>query len=216
MPVARAREALEAREAERMLDKEAVTTEAIRRVEETGIVFLDELDKIVGVGNTQGPDVSRGGVQRDLLPLVEGCTVQTRYGPVRTDHVLFIGAGAFHNARPEDLIPELQGRFPLRVTLKPLKVVDFARILTEPEHSLTKQYKAMLRGGRRDLRFTPDASGDRGAAPPEHGEERHRRAPAAHGARAVARARCPSRRGAGPRGVTRRSCSSARGDDLDD
>ena len=150
MPVARAREA------ERMLDKEAVTTEAIRRVEETGIVFLDELDKIVGVGNTQGPDVSRGGVQRDLLPLVEGCTVQTRYGPVRTDHVLFIGAGAFHNARPEDLIPELQGRFPLRVTLQPLKADDFARILTEPENSLTKQYKALLKVDGVDLEFTAD------------------------------------------------------------
>ncbi|HKQ20308.1 MAG TPA: ATP-dependent protease ATPase subunit HslU, partial [Candidatus Eisenbacteria bacterium] len=156
MPVARAREALEAREGDRMLDKEAVTAEAIRRVEETGIVFLDELDKIVGVGTTQGPDVSRGGVQRDLLPLVEGCTVQTRYGPVRTDHVLFIGAGAFHNARPEDLIPELQGRFPLRVTLEPLKSGDFERILTEPEHSLVKQYKALLKVDGVDLDFTPD------------------------------------------------------------
>jgi len=156
MPVARAREALEAREAERLLDKEAVTAEAIRRVEETGIVFLDELDKVVGAATTHGPDVSRGGVQRDLLPLVEGCTVQTRYGPVRTDHVLFIGAGAFHNARPEDLIPELQGRFPLRVTLDPLKADDFARILTEPEHSLVKQYGAMLATDGVDLEFTPD------------------------------------------------------------
>lgn len=156
MPVARAREALEAREAERMLDKEAVTAEAIRRVEETGIVFIDEMDKIVGVGTTQGPDVSRGGVQRDLLPLVEGCTIQTRYGPVRTDHVLFIGAGAFHNARPEDLIPELQGRFPLRVTLQPLKSDDFSRILVEPENSLVKQYKALLKVDGVDLEFTPD------------------------------------------------------------
>ncbi|HEX5137693.1 MAG TPA: ATP-dependent protease ATPase subunit HslU [Planctomycetota bacterium] len=156
MPVARAREALETREAERLLDKEAVTAEAIRRVEESGIVFLDEMDKIVGAATTHGPDVSRGGVQRDLLPLVEGCTVQTRYGPVRTNHVLFIGAGAFHNARPEDLIPELQGRFPLRVTLDPLKADDFARILTEPENSLVKQYAAMLAVDGVDLQFTPD------------------------------------------------------------
>jgi ATP-dependent HslUV protease ATP-binding subunit HslU len=156
MPVARAREALEAREAERLLDKEAVNAEAIRRVEETGIVFLDEMDKIVGAATTHGPDVSRGGVQRDLLPLVEGCTVQTRYGPVRTDHVLFIAAGAFHNARPEDLIPELQGRFPLRVTLEPLKADDFARILIEPENSLVKQYRAMLAVDGVDLEFTPD------------------------------------------------------------
>jgi ATP-dependent HslUV protease ATP-binding subunit HslU len=156
MPVARAREALEAREAERLLDKEAVTAEAIRRVEETGIVFLDELDKIVGAATTHGPDVSRGGVQRDLLPLVEGCTVQTRYGPVRTNHVLFIGAGAFHNARPEDLIPELQGRFPLRVTLHPLAADDFARILVEPENSLARQYRELMRVDGVDLEFTPD------------------------------------------------------------
>jgi ATP-dependent HslUV protease ATP-binding subunit HslU len=139
-----------------MLDKEAVQAEALRRVEETGIVFIDELDKIVGAATTHGPDVSRGGVQRDLLPLVEGCTVQTRYGPVRTDHVLFIGAGAFHNARPEDLIPELQGRFPLRVTLQPLKADDFARILTEPENSLVKQYRALLKVDGVDLEFTQD------------------------------------------------------------
>jgi ATP-dependent HslUV protease ATP-binding subunit HslU len=156
LPVARAREAIEAREAERLLDKEVVTREALRRVEETGIVFIDELDKIVGVGGTQGPDVSRGGVQRDLLPLVEGCTIQTRYGPVRTDHVLFIGAGAFHNARPEDLIPELQGRFPLRVALEPLGAEDFVRILSEPENSLAKQYRALLAVDGVDLEFTPD------------------------------------------------------------
>jgi ATP-dependent HslUV protease ATP-binding subunit HslU len=156
MTVERAREALEGREADRLLDKEAIVREAIRRVEQSGIVFLDELDKVVGVGGGSGPDVSRGGVQRDLLPLVEGCTVQTRHGPVRTDHILFIAAGAFHHARPEDLIPELQGRFPLRVALAPLGAADFVKILTEPEHSLTKQYKALLGTDGVDLRFTPD------------------------------------------------------------
>jgi len=156
MTVERARAALVQREAGRLLDREVIVREAIRRAEESGIVFLDELDKVVGAGNASGPDVSRGGVQRDLLPLVEGCTVQTRYGPVRTDHVLFIAAGAFHHARPEDLIPELQGRFPLRVSLEPLGSEDFARILTEPEHSLTKQYKALLGTDGVDLSFTPD------------------------------------------------------------
>jgi ATP-dependent HslUV protease ATP-binding subunit HslU len=125
-------------------------------VEESGIVFLDELDKVVAAEGAQGPDVSRGGVQRDLLPLVEGCTVQTRYGPVRTDHVLFIAAGAFHHASPEDLMPELQGRFPLRVSLQPLSADDFARILTEPEHALTKQYRALLGTDGVEITFTGD------------------------------------------------------------
>jgi ATP-dependent HslUV protease ATP-binding subunit HslU len=156
MTVARAREALEQREAETLVDKEAIVREAIRRVEQTGIVFIDELDKVVGADGGQGPDVSRGGVQRDLLPLVEGCTVQTRHGAVRTDHVLFIAAGAFHQARPEDLIPELQGRFPLRVSLDPLDADDFVRILTEPENALTKQYAALLATDGVDLTFTPD------------------------------------------------------------
>jgi len=156
LTVARAREALESKEAEGLLDKETVVREAIRRVEESGIVFLDELDKVVGADGSQGPDVSRGGVQRDLLPLVEGCTVQTRHGPVRTDHILFIAAGAFHQARPEDLIPELQGRFPLRVTLSPLDADDFARILTEPESSLTRQYQALLGTDGVELDFRPD------------------------------------------------------------
>ena len=156
MPVARAREALEQREADTLLDKEAVVREAIRRVEQTGIVFIDELDKVVGADGGQGPDVSRGGVQRDLLPLVEGCTVQTRHGAVRTDHVLFIAAGAFHQARPEDLIPELQGRFPLRVSLDTLGADDFVRILTEPENALTKQYAALLATDGVDLAFTGD------------------------------------------------------------
>jgi ATP-dependent HslUV protease ATP-binding subunit HslU len=144
MTVARARAALEQKEGEALLDREAILREGIRRVEETGIVFLDEIDKVMSAPGGQGPDVSRGGVQRDLLPLVEGCTVATRHGPVRTDHVLFIAAGAFHHAKPEDLMPELQGRFPLRVTLHPLDSEQFARILTEPENSLVRQYQALL------------------------------------------------------------------------
>jgi len=156
MTVARAREALIEREAGRLLDKEVIVREAIRRAEETGIVFLDELDKVVAVGGSGGPDVSRGGVQRDLLPLVEGCTVQTRHGPVRTNHVLFIAAGAFHDTAVEDLMPELQGRFPLAVTLQPLKGDDFVRILTEPESSLTRQYEALLKTDGVDLEFTKD------------------------------------------------------------
>ncbi len=152
--IARAREALVQKEADSLLDREGIVREAIRRVEESGIVFLDELDKVVGAGGGHGPDVSRGGVQRDLLPLVEGCTIQTRHGPVRTDHVLFIAAGAFHKAKPEDLMPELQGRFPLRVTLDALGAEDFVRILTEPEHSLVRQYQALLATDGVDLSVT--------------------------------------------------------------
>jgi len=155
LPIARARHVLEAREAENLIDHDECVREGIRRAEHLGIVFLDELDKVVAAEGA-GPDVSRGGVQRDLLPLVEGCTVQTRYGPVSTQHVLFIAAGAFHHARPEDLMPELQGRFPLRVTLDSLDAGDFARILTEPEHSLTRQYRALLGTDGVDVEFTPD------------------------------------------------------------
>ena len=154
LSVARARATLEQHGAETLLDKDMVVREAIDRAEQTGIVFLDELDKVVGADGAQGPDVSRGGVQRDLLPLVEGCTINTRHGPVRTDHVLFIAAGAFHDAKPEDLLPELQGRFPLRVELHSLTADDFERILTEPEHSLTKQYCALLGTDGVDLEFT--------------------------------------------------------------
>ncbi len=156
LTVARARDALIEREAGRLLDKEVVVREAIRRAEEGGIVFLDELDKVISAGGAGGPDVSRGGVQRDLLPLVEGCTVQTRHGPFRTDHVLFIAAGAFHDASVEDLMPELQGRFPLSVTLDALKGDDFRRILTEPESSLTKQYEALLGTDGVEIVFTAD------------------------------------------------------------
>ena len=128
-------------------------SEAVNRVEQAGIIFLDELDKIASRDQTHGPDVSREGVQRDILPIVEGTTVTTKYGMVKTDHVLFIAAGAFHMSKPSDLIPELQGRFPIRVELTPLTKDDFFRILTEPENALIKQYKALLATEGIDLEF---------------------------------------------------------------
>ncbi len=155
--VKEARRILTQEEAEKLVDKEEVVSEAIRRVEGLGIVFLDEIDKIAGRGQVHGPDVSREGVQRDLLPIVEGGTVNTKYGLVRTDHILFIAAGAFHVSKPSDLIPELQGRFPLRVELRSLTREDFIRILTEPENALTKQYTALLATEGVNLSFTQDA-----------------------------------------------------------
>ncbi len=155
--VQEARRILTQEEADKLVDREEVTSEAISRVENSGIVFLDEVDKIAGRERTHGPDVSREGVQRDLLPIVEGSTVSTKYGLVRTDHILFIAAGAFHVSKPSDLIPELQGRFPLRVELQSLTREDFVRILTEPENALTKQYTALLATEEVDLAFTPDA-----------------------------------------------------------
>jgi ATP-dependent HslUV protease ATP-binding subunit HslU len=158
--VAEARRLLAQEEAQKLVDMEEVVARAIRRVENSGIVFLDELDKIAGrqVGGGQGgPDVSREGVQRDLLPIVEGSSITTKYGIVRTDHVLFIAAGAFHVAKPSDLIPELQGRFPIRVELEPLTKEDFVRILTEPENALIRQYVELLRTERVTLRFLPEA-----------------------------------------------------------
>lgn len=131
-------------EAGRLVNEEEIRATALRNVEENGIVFLDELDKVARRGETSGADVSREGVQRDLLPLVEGCTVNTKYGMVRTDHILFIASGAFHAAKPSDLIPELQGRFPIRVELSALSAADFVRILTEPDAALTRQYQALL------------------------------------------------------------------------
>ncbi len=156
--VSEARTILETEEAARLVDPDRVKTEAVRRTEETGIVFLDEIDKIAGrQGAHGGPDVSREGVQRDLLPIVEGSTVSTKYGQVKTDHVLFVAAGAFHVAKVSDLIPELQGRFPIRVELDSLAKEDFVRILTEPKNALTKQYEALLETEGVKLRFTADA-----------------------------------------------------------
>lgn len=144
-------------EVEEMLDMEQITREAIERAEQSGIIFIDELDKIAGRESGHGPDVSRQGVQRDILPIIEGCHVQTKHGLVRTDHVLFIAAGAFHMAKPSDLIPELQGRFPLRVELSSLKAEEFRRILTEPDHSLIEQYRALLATDGVILNVTEDA-----------------------------------------------------------
>jgi len=158
--VAEARRLLAQEEAQKLIDMEEVVARAIRRVENSGIVFLDELDKIAGRqggGGHGGPDVSREGVQRDLLPIVEGSAVNTKYGIVRTDHVLFIAAGAFHVAKPSDLIPELQGRFPIRVELEPLTRDDFVRRLTEPENALIRQYVELLATERVTLRFLPEA-----------------------------------------------------------
>jgi len=152
-----ARKILAQEEAQRMIDMDEVLSEAILRVENSGIIFLDEIDKIAGKESTHGPDVSREGVQRDLLPIVEGCTVSTKYGLVRTYHILFIAAGAFHVSKPSDLIPEMQGRFPIRVELDSLGKADFVRILTEPRNALTKQYTALLETEGVQIEFTPDA-----------------------------------------------------------
>ncbi|MCE2557204.1 MAG: ATP-dependent protease ATPase subunit HslU [Acidobacteria bacterium] len=155
--VSEAREILRRQEAEALIDRQDVAEEARLRVEQAGIVFLDEIDKVAGRNGGHGPDVSREGVQRDLLPIVEGTTVTTKYGPVKTDHVLFIGAGAFHVAKPSDMIPELQGRFPIRVELGALGEAEFVRILTEPDSALTTQYSALLGAEGLDLSFREDA-----------------------------------------------------------
>jgi len=155
--VSEARRLLTQEEAEKLVDMEEVIGTAIERVEQSGIIFIDEIDKIAGREGAYGPDVSREGVQRDILPLVEGCTVTTKYGPVRTDHLLFIAAGAFHISKPQDLIPELQGRFPLRVELDSLSEEDLRRILVEPENSLLRQYIALLGSEGIKLSFTPGA-----------------------------------------------------------
>lgn len=155
--VAEAREILAREEADKLIDRDQLHRDARHRVEQSGIVFLDEIDKIAGQDRGQGPDVSREGVQRDLLPIIEGSTVATRHGPVRTDHVLFIAAGAFHVSKPADLIPELQGRLPIRVRLDALGEEDFVRILTEPENALTRQYAALLSTEGLEIRFADDA-----------------------------------------------------------
>jgi ATP-dependent HslUV protease ATP-binding subunit HslU len=157
MRVPEALEALAQEEAARLIDMDAAAKEAIRRVEQSGIVFIDEIDKIAGREGLHGPDVSREGVQRDLLPIVEGSTVNTKHGPVRTDHVLFIASGAFHISKPSDLIPEFQGRFPIRVELDALTQQDFIRILTEPENALIRQYIALLATEGVTLTFRDDA-----------------------------------------------------------
>jgi ATP-dependent HslUV protease ATP-binding subunit HslU len=154
MTVAEARQVIVGEEIQKLIDMEKVVREAIRRVEESGIVFLDEIDKIAGYDEGAGPDVSREGVQRDILPVVEGTTVVTKYGIVRTDHILFIASGAFHVSKPSDLIPELQGRFPIRVELSSLTTKDFVRILTEPENALLKQYAALLETENVKITFT--------------------------------------------------------------
>jgi ATP-dependent HslUV protease ATP-binding subunit HslU len=152
-----ARRVLAQQEAEKLIDRERVTREGLRRAQESGVIFIDEMDKIIGADKGSGPDVSRGGVQRDLLPIVEGATVNTRYGVVKTDYVLFIAAGAFSTSKPSDLIPELQGRFPLRAELKSLGREDFIRILTEPQSALLKQYTALLETEGVQIDFKPDA-----------------------------------------------------------
>ena len=156
LTVREARRVLLEQEAEALIDRNVVAEKAVELVENQGIIFIDELDKVCGPQSTHGPDVSRQGVQRDLLPVVEGTTVNTRQGPVRSDHILFIAAGAFHVSKPSDLMPELQGRFPIRVELTDLKRDDFLRILTEPKHSLTKQYAELLATEGVTLEFSPD------------------------------------------------------------
>ena len=158
MTVAKAYESLLAEESDKLIDDDSVNSEAIRRAEQDGIIFIDEIDKIAGKGSTnRGPDVSREGVQRDILPLVEGSTVTTKYGTIKTDYILFIAAGAFHISRVEDLIPEFQGRFPIRVELNNLNAEDFYNILTQPKNALTLQYQEMLKVDNINLTFTEDA-----------------------------------------------------------
>ncbi len=159
MKVPEALEVLTAEEAQKLVDKERVVKEGLWRAEQAGIIFIDEIDKIAGRESGKGPDVSREGVQRDLLPVVEGCSVATKYGMVNTQHILFVAAGAFNVAKPSDLIPELQGRFPIRVELDTLSESDFLRILTEPKNALVKQYKALLGTEGITLDFTPEALG---------------------------------------------------------
>ncbi|MCB9868273.1 MAG: ATP-dependent protease ATPase subunit HslU [Planctomycetes bacterium] len=156
LTVAAARDLLVSEEADKLVDNDAIAQDARDRAENDGIVFLDEIDKVIGAGKTDGPDVSREGVQRDLLPIVEGCAVYTKYGHVRTDHILFIAAGAFHFHKPSELIPELQGRFPVRVALQPLTEADFVRILTEPRNSLVRQYQALFATEGVTLEFSVD------------------------------------------------------------
>jgi len=156
-PISEARKIIKQEEAEKLIDKEKVTKDALHRAENMGIIFIDELDKVASRESGHGPDISREGVQRDILPIVEGSTVVTRYGMVKTDRILFIAAGAFHVSKPSDLIPELQGRFPIRVELKDLGKEEFIRILTEPKNALIKQYTELLKTEKVNLQFNKDA-----------------------------------------------------------
>ena len=182
LKVAEAFDYLVQEEESRLLDMDQVTRVAVERVEDSGIVFLDEIDKIAGREGGHGPDISREGVQRDILPIVEGTTVNTKYGFVATDHILFIAAGAFHVSKPSDLIPELQGRFPIRVELKPLTVEDFLRILTEPRASLAKQSIALLETEGTQARVRARRARGDGPfrLPGKRKHRKHRRAPPAH------------------------------------
>ena len=157
VPVSEAKERLRADEEQKLVDMDSVSRTAVKRVEESGIIFVDEIDKVAGREGSQGPEVSREGVQRDILPIVEGTTVNTKHGMVRTDHILFIAAGAFHVSKPSDLIPELQGRFPIRVELDALGQAEFVRILTEPRSALIKQYTALMATEGVTLTFSEEA-----------------------------------------------------------
>ena len=184
MKVPEALEYLTQEEEQKLIDMDSVARTAVERVEQAGIIFIDEIDKIAGREGGHGPDVSREGVQRDILPIVEGTTVNTKYGMVRTDHILFIAAGAFHVSKPSDLIPELQGRFPIRVELEALGKDEFVRILTEPRSALVKQYIALMETEGIDARRSPTTRSDRIADFATHRQRahrEHRRAPAAHG-----------------------------------
>jgi len=158
LPIKEARKVLTQQEANKMMDMDDVNQESLRRAEQSGIIFIDEIDKVAGSGrSSSGPDVSREGVQRDILPIVEGSTVMTKYGPVKTDYILFIAAGAFHTSKPSDLIPELQGRFPIRVELESLTMEDFVNILKEPQNALTHQYAYLLRAEGIELEFSDES-----------------------------------------------------------
>lgn len=157
LPIREARKVLIQDEAAKLIDTDDMIQESVTRAEQSGIIFIDEIDKVASQGKGSGPDVSREGVQRDILPIVEGSTVMTKYGPVKTDYVLFIAAGAFHIAKPSDLIPELQGRFPIRVELSSLTLEDFVSILTEPENALTKQYVHLLQTENIEIQFQKEA-----------------------------------------------------------
>ncbi|EXG83143.1 ATP-dependent protease ATPase subunit HslU [Saccharibacillus sacchari] len=157
LPIREARKALTQEEASKLIDMDDVNQEAVRRAEQAGIIFIDEIDKVAGSGRGHGPDVSREGVQRDILPIVEGSTIVTKYGPVKTDYILFMAAGAFHVSKPSDLIPELQGRFPIRVELESLTLEDFIAILTEPQNALTKQYTDLLKTENIEIGFSKEA-----------------------------------------------------------